>query len=192
MDWFWNIFDSIVQNHIWNVLFGHFHLVDWITSVFALIGLFYGLKQGFFRCLAVTLETTPLLWFVMSFYKKIGGIIGQNLTFIGEGYARPIAYIALLLVGGILMILLDGRLKTIFHTKLANPIRAIGGAVSGVIFLLLIWSLVATIFVIWPLAKLHKPFAEGGSKTGVYVARFAPFVYSALVNPSEIMKKSKG
>ncbi len=191
MDWFWNLFDAIIQNHIWNVLFGHFRLVDWVTSIFAIIGLVYGLKQGFFRCLAVILETIPLLWFVMAFYKKIGSIVLQNLPFVGETRARPVAYIVLLLLGGILTILIDGRLKTIFHTKLAGPVRAAGGAVCGVFFLLLVWSLIAHIFVIWPSGKMHAPFTDGGSITGGHVARLAPSIYNRFAHSDEIMKKSK-
>lgn len=191
MDWFWSIFDKIIQNQIWNFIFGHFHFVDWVTLTFVLIGLYYGLKQGFFRCVAVTLETIALLWVVMTFYKKIGAILLENLPFVGEGNSRPVAYLILLALSGILMVLLDGKLKSIFHTKLAGPLRPLGGAIFGVFFLLLIWSLFSQIFVIWPSAKMHKPYTDGGSRTGYQVAKLAPTIYLGISNPAEIFEKSK-
>lgn len=191
MDWFWSIFDKIIQNQIWNYIFGHFHFVDWVTVAFILIGLYYGLKEGFFRCVAVTLEAIALLWVVLSFYKKMGGILFENLPFVGDANSRPIAYLILLVLGGILMVFIDGKLKTLFHTKLAGPIRAIGGAVCGVFFLLLIWSMVSQVFVIWPLLKLNKAYTDGGSRTGFYVVRIAPTIYKWMSYPSEALQKSK-
>lgn len=191
MDWFWNIVDTIIQNRIWNMFFGHFHLVDWIAVVFGLIGLFYGLKNGFFRCVVVTLEGLGVLWFVMTFYKKVGAILLQNLSFIGEGNARPVGYIALLTLSGVLMIMLDGRLKQIFHTKLAKPVRALGGAVFGVFFLFLIWSLAAQVFIIWPSMKMQKPFTQEGSRTGYYAAQLAPTLYQIITFQKNSSEKNK-
>lgn len=191
MDWFWSIFDKIIQNQIWNYIFGHFHFVDWITAAFVLIGLYYGLKQGFFRCVAVTIETIGLLWIVFSFYQKLGGILLQNLPFIGEVNSRPVAYIFLLALGGFLTVLLDGKLKTLFHTKLAGPLRPLGGVIFGVFFLILLWSLAAQICVIWTSLKLNKPFSDGASRTGYQVVKLAPTIYKGMSSPSEILKKSK-
>ena len=191
MDWFWNIFDSIIQNRIWHFLFGNFHLVDWITAVFAGIGLFYGLKQGFFRCVAVTLETIALLWFIMVFYKKTAGIILQNLSFIGDANSRPVAYAVLLFFGGALTVLLDGKLKTIFHTKLAGPVRSAGGAVFGVFFLLLLLSLGSYLIVLSPFAKLHQPYADGGSRTGPFISHLAPSFFKGIAHPTKIFEKAK-
>lgn len=191
MDWFWNIFDSIVQNRIMHFLFGGFRLFDWITLFMAVIGLYYGLKQGLIRCLAVILETILVFLFVMTFYKKIGAILLQNIPGLGEANAKPIAYLILLMVSGVLMVILDEKLKMIFHTKLAGAIKVIGGAFAGVFLLLLMLSVGVQTVIIWPSLKLHRSFLDGGSRTGPFVGRLAPAIYKTIVNPGSLFEKKK-
>ena len=98
---------------------------------------------------------------------------------------------AFLLIGGILLILLDGKLKQLFHTKLAGPIRLAGGAVTGVFFLLLILSLLTYVLILWPSVAFHKPYADGGSKTGPFIGKLAPQIYQSMEHPSGVFQKSK-
>lgn len=183
MDWLFSWIDKIIQAHIWHALFGGFSWADWLTVVFVIIGLAYGLKQGFFRCFAVTLETCLVIWLVFTWEKKFGTIIAQNLSFLKESQARPLAYILLLSVSGVLMMLIDGKLKNLFHTKLAGPLRVIGGAVMGVTMLLLFLSLITHAFFLLPVQALRRPYNEGGSKTGQFVEKAAPTVYRLMTHP---------
>lgn len=191
MDWFWNIFDSIIQNRIMHFLFGNLRFFDWITIAMAGIGLYYGLKQGLIRCFAVILETSLVFWVVMSFYKKIGAIFLQNIPALGEANAKPIAYIVLLMLSGVLMLLLDERLKMIFHTKLAGPIKIFGGAVAGVFLLLLMLSMAVQTVIIWPALNLNRSFMDGGSRTGPFVGKLAPNIYKTLSHPTSLFDKKK-
>ena len=183
MEWFFDILDKIIQNRIWTIVFSHLQWVDWLTVIFLIIGIIYGVKQGFFRCVAVILETLIVLWVAFTFEKKFAGILGANLTFIKEGSTRPFAYFFLLVFSGIPVMLMDGKLKSTFHTKLAGPIRNIGGIIFGAVFMMLLLSMVSKLFMLIPSTKLHKVYAEGGSKTGPVVLRIAPTVYQFMNHP---------
>lgn len=191
MDWFFDFLDRIIQNRIWAVLFGHFGWVDWATVIFILAGLIYGLKRGFFRAWVVTLETCVVLWIVFTFEKKFAGLLNANLSFLKEGQARPTAYLALMFLSALAIMVLDDRLKNLFHTKLAGPVKYTGGVIFGVVFFILIWSMLSRLLILTPVQRLHKPYVEGGSKTGPAVAAIAPKVYHFMAAPFSSKDKKK-
>ncbi len=189
MEWFFDILDKIIQNRVLASLFGNFQWVDWVTIAFVIIGLIYGIKQGFFRCLAVTFETCLVLWIVFALEKKFTAILVTNMTFMKETAIRPAAYLFLILLVSAGAMLLDGRIKNLFHTKLTGSIKYTGGAIFGVVLLLLMLSLISKFMMLLPIAALHKPYQKGGSKTGEIVLSVAPTVYKFINAPLAAQSK---
>lgn len=189
MEWFFNIIDAIVRNQVIASLFRGFSWVDWVTILFVLIGLIYGLKQGFFRVVAVALESCFVLWIVFALERKFAAVLTANLAFLKEASVRPFAYLLLLIVVSIGAIVIDEKLRGTFHTKLASPLKYTGGAIMGILLLLLYWSLISKFLMLLPVSRLHKPYSEGGSKSGYYVLAMAPKVYKFINAPFE--KKTK-
>jgi hypothetical protein len=190
MDWFFGIFDRIIQNRILYAILHGFSWVDWITIAFVCIGLVYGLKQGMFRAMAVCFETCVVLWIVFALEKKFAAVISANLAFLKESTVRPFAYLLLLIVVSIGAIVIDEKLRNTFHTKIAGPVKYTGGAIFGVILLLLFWSLVSKFLVLLPITALHTPYGKGGSRTGQFVVSMAPKVYKFINSPFEKKARS--
>ncbi len=191
MDWFFSLIDKIIEARIWHVLFSHFHVVDWFTAALLIIGVIYGLKQGFLRMVFLTLETVLVVWLVFSFEKKFSGLLQTNLSFIKAATARPVSFMALGITFWMLVMYLDGRAKTLFHTKLTGPIKYVGGFIMGGVFMLLIWSMIAQVLMLLPFQKIHRPFNEGGSRTGAQVYSIAPTVYKAISKPASLFEAKK-
>ncbi len=183
MEWFFNILDKIIQNQVIHAIFHNLSWVDWVTAAFLLIGFIYGLKQGFFRCLAVSFETCLVIFIVFSLEKKFAIVIANSLSYLKESQTRPFSYLLLLILVSLGTMFIDGKIKSTFHTKLAGAIKYTGGAIFGVILLLLFWSLGSKFLMLLPVERLHRPFSGGGSKTGEFVLSAAPSVYKFMKNP---------
>ncbi len=56
MEWLAQCIDRIIQSQIWRFVSTHFYWVDWLTLMFFLGGLAYGLQKGLLRTLVKTLE----------------------------------------------------------------------------------------------------------------------------------------
>ncbi len=183
MDFFWKWFDKITQVLITHSILAHFQWVDWITGVFLIAGIIYGFKSGLMRELAEIIETLAVVFLVFSFYKSLASLLKAHIKFIPSTTSDVIAFISLTILVWIPILYLDKKMQKVFHTKLAGPIKAFGGAIMGAAHVLLIWSLFSQAIVLLPFPKARKVYEKGSSSTGFFVKNIAVQAYELMGHP---------
>ena len=191
MDFVWNTLDKITQFFVAHALFAHFQWVDWVTVIFLIAGIMYGFKSGLMRELAEILETLAVIFIVFSFYKSLGDLLKTYLKFIPAANSNAIAFIFLMILVWMLILYLDKQLRKLFHTKLAGPIKAFGGAILGAVHVLLIWSLFSQALLLLPFPKVRKAYEKGNSRTGAYVKNIAIQAYQWMGHPPKKTKDAQ-
>ena len=69
MEWFFSIFDKIIQSYIWKKVLSHLEWMDWVTAFFAFLGPIYGAKRGLLREIVECAEVALVLFLVFTFDK---------------------------------------------------------------------------------------------------------------------------
>ena len=189
MDWFFQPLEHLMKTVIWKNILSHFQWGDWLTLGFAIAGFFYGLRKGFMRMMAEGLEILLTIYGVFRYYKKIAYFI-QTHTSLSGNISQAAGFIILsVLIWGLLMTV-DSYLSKKFHTKVAGPVKYLGGALLGTAFILLIWSFVSQVIMMIPQENIRQ-YYYGGSYTGRRVAVIAPSVYRFLENPVKFINRNR-
>jgi uncharacterized membrane protein required for colicin V production len=181
MDWFFGIFDKIVQSMVWRSVIAHIQWVDWATLVFVVIGIVYGAQKGLLRILAEIMEIVFVAFVVFYFYKEFSTKVNIYLEFIPDRVVPVISFILLALPVWFIVYFLDSKVSKIFHTKLSKSISVPGGIIFGAAYLFFVWSFLSQPIILSNYRYVTKAYEPGVSYTGDALRALAPMIHQVPV-----------
>lgn len=184
LDWFFNFFDQIAQNMVWQSIFAHFNWVDGFAMLFMILGIAYGLQKGLMSEIAEIFEICVVITLTHEFYVKLDYFLRVHFRKLPE---EPIAAVSFILTGSIVWLIIGiaaSQLKKLVHTQMAPLLRLSGGVFLGVIHLLLIYSFISQAVLLMPMAKLKTAYDVGNSTLGPAIARLSPKVHRIVTQRS--------
>ena len=185
MEGFFSLIDKLLQSFIWKSVLSHFQWVDWFTIVFILVGIIYGAKTGFFRVLVEILEMFGIIFLVLRYQPPFYKYISRLFTSAPQNILRVGSFLLISIGLFVAMRIVDKRLSQLFHTKLANPFRNVGGAVLGIFYALLIWSFFSQALLLGGSLKIKKIYESGNSVSGYKVKILAPALYNTVTRAGQ-------
>ncbi len=185
MDWLFGWIDKILQSYIWTSFLSRFEWVDWFTVAFILVGLIYGAKQGLFRTLAEILELIIVILAVWAFYPQLAVQLGKLMHTRPTPWIKTAGFFMTAAVCFLAVRFVDSKISKLFHTKLAAPIKILGGALLGMVYAALFWSLLSQGLTLPQIPAINKVYEQGNSLTGKKIKDLAPKIYGLLPRPSE-------
>lgn len=143
------ILETIGQSWFWKYFFSHFGWVDWILSIFILVGIIMGLKHGLSQELPRLLEIFISLYVTFQYYSFFSDWITRE-TPLPESYARPFMFGLVAVINWVALRLLFEILGKFIHLQIANPFQILGGLMIGAFRYFLIFSLISYTLVLFP------------------------------------------
>ena len=184
LDWLFNLFDRIAENVFWKTVVHNFHWVDWLVVIFAIVGILYGLRKGLMSELGGILEICIVIALTHEYYVNLQFYFRRLFSKLPE---EPLPAVSFILAGsGIWFVVgfVASRLRKVVHTQMAPLLRLSGGAVLGVIHMLLICSFISQVILLMPIPSLKKSYEPGSSTFGAGIARMAPAVHHLITERS--------
>ena len=178
MEWFFGLIDKFAQSYIWHSVLSRFEWVDWFTALFVIVGVIYGVKTGLLRMLAEILEAVAVIYAVYRFYPPVADYFQKTFEKLYPYYVHTACFLLVSVILFLVMRIIDDQLVKIFHTRLAGPLRGLGGALLGVFYSLMIWSFFSQAIVMTNDLRLKRVYEPGSSLTGAVVKKIVPDIYN--------------
>lgn len=192
LDWIFSFFDKIAQNVAIRMIVEHFQWVDWFAALFIILGIVYGMQNGFICEIAEIVQIMAVIFLTLEFYERLKIVIQTLLTAIPDQMVSGVAYGLTGIAIWAALAVLYKYLAKIFHTDVPKPLRVGGGAVLGGVHLLIIFSFFCQAVILLPYQHAKKPLTGGTSYTGRYVAELAPRIHRMIAEPLKtILPESK-
>jgi len=183
IDWIFSWFDQLAESLVWNAILSQLKWVDWFAGLFLVLGIIYGIKNGFMAEIAEIMELTVVIFFVFEYDDWLAVLLKNHVKWL-PGDSVPVTSFILLAAAVWLTVGLTVRyLKKLVHAEVVKSIKMIGGAVLGGFHLLLIFSFISQAIILLPSAKLRKVYEQGVSYSGYMIAQLAPTVHKVLAEP---------
>lgn len=173
-----NLVGTVTESWFWQYFFSHFGWVDWALTVFLIVGMIIGLRNGAGRELPRLLETLVSLYVTFEYYSLLAEWITRE-TPCPESYAQVIAFALLGLVSWLLLRLIFEIAGKLIHLEVAAPFQWIGGLLIGGARYGVFFSLISYLLVLLPLDWIHRSY-QVQSWSGQTLAQFAPQVHGWL------------
>ncbi len=177
--WFQDFFQAIfVKSAI-----ARFEWLDWLTGVFILVGVVYGMRKGLMREIVEILEMILIVVLVLIYHKPLLHIFDVYLSFIPHVSAPAVSFI---LLGGAVwgvVAFLDGHVRKWIQAQVPPILKAGGGALLGAVHFLLIWSFISQGILLLPVAKLRRSYDSGHSYSGPLIQKLAPKILKIVETP---------
>lgn len=189
MDFLFLWFDKVAHSFVIQLLMDHSAWVDWFALLFVIIGIAYGIQNGFMSELSEILQIIVVIFLTFFFYDATLAFMLKWKKYIpiSTDLIEAFTYVAIGISLWILLAFLYKFLRKFFHMKVAKELRVIGGAVLGSAHLFIIFSFICQALILMPFAEIKKPFEAGQSFTGVYLKELAPKIYESILNPSQLL-----
>ncbi|HTL47273.1 MAG TPA: CvpA family protein [Verrucomicrobiae bacterium] len=186
-------FDKITQNVALKVVLDHVQWVDWFAALFIILGIIYGLQNGFIAEIAEIAQIMIVIFVVLGHYDKLADfVLHHSQGVFPPEYVPGVCFIVAILMVWVPLAFLYKYLSKFFHTQMPAPVKLAGGALLGGVHLLMIFSLFCQAILLLPFPHLKKPLTPAGtSYSGKYVAELAPKIHDMIYKPVEAMKEDK-
>lgn len=183
-----NFFDRFTHQFVMETLFAHAQWVDWFAVLFIVLGIIYGVQNGFFAEVAEIFQIMFVIYLVLEHYKKLQRVLLLHVTFIPDESTAGAAYILMGIVIWVTAGLLTRFLRRFFHIKAAQPLRRAGGAVLGAFHLFVIFSFLCQTLLLLPVRQPKRAFEKGGSYMGHFAAQLAPRIHDMIAQPASLVQ----
>lgn len=177
--WFQNFFTSYYVQFMLN----NFQWVDWFALLFFVLGVIYGIQNGFMSEVMEIVQIMIVIYFVLEYYTNLQSLVRNAIPQLPAESLKGFCFIAMALFVWGIAGLLYKFLRKFFHTTMAKPLRYIGGATLGGIHLLVIFSFLCQGILLLPFRGLHKAFDPGSSYAGTYMKDLAPKIHDMIAEP---------
>lgn len=152
-----HIFETIGQSWFWQYFFSHFGWVDWVLSVFLVLGLILGLKHGVSQEIPRLVEILISLYVSFEFHSFFTEWLTRE-TPLPESYARPLTFALLSFLSWLALRLLFEILGKLVQLQVATPFQIVGGLLVGPVRFFLIFGLVSCALILLPLDWIHRSY----------------------------------
>lgn len=174
---------------MFNLYAGTLQWLDWVILFFCAAGLIYGIGRGFMREIAEVAEFSVLIYLVMEFYPKVSDLFQGAVKGQFSQYLPLVTLIAVSVVVGFVIHLIDSFLRRLLSTTLISPLRMLGGALLGAFHGLLLSGLTAQILILAPVERIQTAFHPGGSVLGGKILTVAPRVHQTVERAVRLIQK---
>ena len=150
-------FEAVTQSWYWQYFFGHFGWVDWVLTVFVLVGILLGLKHGLSAELPRLFETAASLYVTMEYYGFLAQWLARETPW-PESYAQVFTFAVVGFASWFALRLLFEILGKFFSLQVAAPFQILGGALLGAVRYLIFFSLISYLLTLFPVDFLHRSY----------------------------------
>jgi uncharacterized membrane protein required for colicin V production len=180
MDQTYELIDRVTRGLIAKHLLASLTWIDWSVIAFIFIGLFYGMKKGLMREIAVVFEMFIVTYIVFQYYGPLADFLESRIPALSSVYAGAVVYVVILAALFFILRLVDSILQKWLKTTLVAPLRILGGAILGVVHFLILLSLLTQTVLLMPVQPVRKVFTPGNSYFGYQVSKLAPDIHAGM------------
>jgi uncharacterized membrane protein len=156
------------------------HYFNWFLVFFLVLGLFYGMKKGMLRIGVEIIEFALVIFFVMGNYVWLCHELMGYCSRLSEKLAMPFAFFLIFSIVWAAVMVVDQTMQKWVQAKTATLLRVGVGAIFGVFYFFLIFSMVCTGLSLLPSKKIHSLFQIGNNRFGAMVATATPEMYDLM------------
>lgn len=189
MDLLFQWLDKFAHNFVIQLLMDHSAWVDWFALLFVIIGIAYGIQNGFMTELAEIFQILVVIFLTFFLYDPTLHLMLKWKRFVpvSTDLIEAFTFFAVGISIWILLAIIYKFIKKFFHMQVAKELRVIGGAILGSVHLFIIFSFICQALILMPFSDVKKPFEKGHSFTGIYLKDLAPKIYESILNPSHLL-----
>lgn len=187
MDWLWNLMDQLRLDILLSYLM-RLHAFDWCVLFAVLWGMSYGSRKGcsdmFGRIVGILLISCS----VLAFYGSLSAYLSDHLFSIPLAVTDPISFILLTVFFWIFITWLINVAGKIFHIEITGILRPLGGILLGLVYTLVLASLVVNFLMFFPGFSLKAQIDSGKTYTGSSIAQILPQIHTVVSSPFQRSK----
>jgi uncharacterized membrane protein required for colicin V production len=180
MDQTYEMIERLTRGLIAKHLLASLTWIDWTVIAFLFVGLFYGMKKGLMREIAVVFEMFVITYIVFQYYGPLADFFESHVPALSSIYAGAFVYVVILMALFFICRLLDSLLQKWLKTTLVAPLRVLGGALLGAVHFLILLSLLCQAVLLMPVHSVRKVFTAGNSYFGFQVSKLAPDIHADI------------
>jgi len=161
----------------------NFSVVDWAAVLAVFFGVAWGSRKGASEMFGKTGGMILIGVIVLSCFNHLAATFMGIVPSLLEAVARPMAFFLLSIFVWLSVSWSINVLGKFFHVEAHGVLKTFGGALLGVVFFLLLLSLIAQFLLLFPSKGIQKVFSEGRSFSGATIARIFPRVREIVAAP---------
>lgn len=141
---------ALTESWYWRYFFSHFGWVDWMLSIFLLLGVLLGLKNGLSRELPRLLEILISLYVTLQYYSFFAVWLAHETPW-PESYGKIFTFLFVWFLSALVLRLLFEILGRLVHLQIAAPFEWLGGLLIGAARYFLLFCMLSYFFILLPL-----------------------------------------
>ena len=181
MEWFWRLVDRLQKGFASSAL-RSFSPVDWIFLCAIVWGLIQGSRKGFSDMLGKLFGIFLVSMLTLSFYSRGADRLCKNLPVLSIQAAEPLVFFLLavfLWFSASWSINVFGKF---LRVEAQGPLKTLGGAVFGILHVVLWVSFLAQFLLLFPIPSIQKIFKPGHTYTGYAISKAVPDLHKLMMS----------
>jgi uncharacterized membrane protein required for colicin V production len=179
MEWFWGLVDRI-QKSVAGTALQSFALTDWSFLILIMAGLVWGGRKGFSEMFGKLLGIFLVSMLTLSFYQKVAR---DYLSFFPLRFAEAVAFYLLAVFLWISVAWCLNISGKFFKIEAQGFLKTLGGAVFGVLRMVLLLSFAAQFLLFLPFEPVRKIFDRGRTYAGYSISQVVPELHGLVMTP---------
>jgi len=98
MSWITNWWDGLLQSFMWKSVLSQFHALDWCLLFLLVVGVIYGIRQGFWAVLADLIRIVIAIVLTFEFGEVISHYISKFIGFFPSHWGPLVGFV----LGGVI------------------------------------------------------------------------------------------